>query len=79
MNQPTAPAQPVDLATESVAGEEDPGASVELASGTPEAAPTGTAELSNDFCRACAGTGLLNGGPCPDCEGSGRVGLEAAP
>lgn len=76
MNPPTAPAQPVDLATESVAGEEDPGASIELAAAPPAgAAPP---ELPVDFCRACAGTGLLNGSPCPECEGSGRVGLEAA-
>ena len=74
MNPPTAPAQPVDLATESVAGEEDPGASMELDAAMPTAP-----QLPVDFCRACAGTGVLNGGPCPDCEGSGRVGLEAAP
>jgi len=76
MPNPPVPARPVDLAEESVAGEEDPGASLELP-------PRGVAEAKrlnegNDFCRACGGTGLLNGGPCPECEGTGKVGDPAA-
>jgi hypothetical protein len=78
--------EPIDL-SESVAGEEDPGASVDLAVRTPAAsgaptpqpmapgdqAPPGTPGTGEDLCRTCGGSGRLNGGPCPDCEGTGRV------
>jgi hypothetical protein len=37
---PTAAPKPVDLAEESVAGEEDPGASLDLGVGGPAPAPT---------------------------------------
>ena len=87
---------PLDL-SESVAGEEDPGASIDLAMRTPappespqpspgtsaagptapmapgdEASP-GTPGTGEDVCRTCGGTGPLNGGPCPECEGTGKV------
>lgn len=72
MNTPTHPAKPVDISEESVAGEEDPGAALDLPQrGTPAAAAL---EEGNDTCRSCAGGGMLNGGPCPDCGGTGRVG-----
>lgn len=78
--------EPIDL-SESVAGEEDPGASVDLAVRTPAAsgaptpqpmapgdqAPPGTPGTGEDLCRTCGGSGQLNGGPCPECEGTGRV------
>ena len=78
--------EPVDL-SESVAGEEDPGASVDVAVRTPAAsgaptpqpmapgdeAPPGTPGTGEDLCRTCGGSGRLNGGPCPECEGTGRV------
>lgn len=78
--------EPIDL-SESVAGEEDPGASVDLAvrpaeaSGAPtprpmapgDEAPPGTPGTGEDLCRTCGGSGQLNGGPCPECEGTGRV------
>ena len=78
--------EPIDL-SESVAGEEDPGASVDLAVRTPAAsgaptpqpmapgdeAPPGTPGTGEDLCRTCGGRGRLNGGPCPECEGTGRV------
>ena len=78
--------EPIDL-SESVAGEEDPGASVDLAVRTPAAsgaptpqpmapgdeAPPGTPGTGEDLCRTCGGSGRLNGGPCPECEGTGRV------
>lgn len=93
------PSQPVDFG-ESVAGEEDPGASLDLAvrsstspgasdqpageqgsrPGAPSApmapgdeAPPGTPGTGEDICRACGGSGRLNGGACPECEGTGKV------
>lgn len=87
---------PIDL-SESVAGEEDPGASIDLTVRTqasprrsdestgarvssPQApmapgdqAPPGTPSTGEDICRTCGGTGQLNGGPCPECEGTGKV------
>jgi hypothetical protein len=93
------PPEPLDL-SESVAGEEDPGASIDLAvrdaasagasdqpAGAPGArpgAPTppmapgdeaipGTPGTGEDICRACGGSGKLNGGACPECEGTGKV------
>ncbi|TFZ06359.1 hypothetical protein EZ313_06855 [Ramlibacter henchirensis] len=90
------PPDPIDL-SESVAGEEDPGASVEFASKNPGAsdqpagapgarpgaptppmspgdeAPRGTPGTGEDICRACGGSGKLNGGVCPECEGTGKV------
>ncbi|MFL6693114.1 MAG: hypothetical protein ACJ8GO_09150 [Ramlibacter sp.] len=90
---------PLDL-SESVAGEEDPGASVDLAVRPPaspgasdqpagasgaraagptppmapgDEAPQGTPGTGEDICRACGGTGILNGGACPECEGTGKI------
>ncbi len=100
MNTSPAPARPVDLAAESVAGEEDPGASIDMSAaasrqpgasdqpagaqgarpGAPTApmapgdeAPAGTPGTGEDLCRTCGGDGQLNGGPCPDCDGTGRI------
>lgn len=97
MADETTPATgPIDL-SESVAGEEDPGASIDLAMRSPTAAgasdpdsgaraagpaspmasgdeaPPGTPGTGEDICRACGGTGQLNGGPCPECDGTGKV------
>ncbi|RYF41949.1 MAG: hypothetical protein EOO25_08275 [Comamonadaceae bacterium] len=76
MNNASAPAQPVDIAEESVAGEEDPGASLDL----PPRGAAAAVKLNedNDFCRACGGDGMLNGGPCPDCDGTGRISADPA-
>ena len=101
-NTPANP-RPVDLSEESVAGEEDPGASIDLAARTANAgkspgasdqpagaagarataptppmspgdeAPAGTPGTGEDLCRTCGGDGQLNGSPCPDCDGTGKV------
>ena len=51
----------LDLA-ESVAGEEDPGASIDIPA-TPQRKP----------CVACGGSGKQAGGTCPVCQGTGQV------
>jgi hypothetical protein len=95
----TAANDPIDL-HESVAGEEDPGASLDLAVRTPaspgasdqpagaagaqpgaptppmapgDEAPVGTPGTGEDLCRACGGSGMLNGAACPECEGTGKI------
>jgi hypothetical protein len=70
--------------TESVAGEEDPGACNDLA--TPAAVPltspglapgdeaaAGTPGTGDDVCPICGGSGGGDGKACPACEGTGRV------
>ena len=56
---------PVDLATESVAGEEDPGASIDL----PD-----TPRVRGNPCPKCGGSGKFAGTTCPECQGSGKAG-----
>lgn len=51
----------LDLA-ESVAGEEDPGASIDIPA-TPQRKP----------CPACGGSGKQAAGACPVCQGTGMV------
>ena len=62
--------KPIDLAT-SVAGEEDPGASVDMALG--DEAPRGTPGTGEKPCPSCGGTGQLGGRKCPECEGTGTI------
>ncbi|MES2938642.1 MAG: hypothetical protein V4864_13230 [Pseudomonadota bacterium] len=57
--------QPLDLGT-SVAGEEDPGASIDIAV---PAVP----DADGKPCPACAGTGVFQGLRCPECGGTGKV------
>jgi hypothetical protein len=68
--------------SESVAGEEDPGASVDLvaaprASPAPregDDAPPGTPGTGEALCPACGGSGSVAGGArCPECNGTGKV------
>lgn len=59
MNTPSATAPPLDL-TESAAGEEDPGAAMDL-------------PKVQDACPNCGGTGKLAGRDCPMCQGTGKV------
>ena len=58
---------PVDL-SESVAGEEDPGASLDLPPPPPGSLPEG----ATGKCIPCGGSGKLAAGPCPDCRGTGK-------
>ena len=37
-----------------------------------EAAP-GTQGTGENLCRECNGTGALNGVPCPNCDGTGKI------
>ncbi len=78
-SSPNAP-RPADPACESVAGEEDPGASIDLV-GVPMApgdqAPAGMPGTGEDMCPQCGGSGKINGAtgvvPCTHCAGTGRV------
>jgi hypothetical protein len=75
MNSP----DPLDL-SESAAGEEDPGAVLDIpptASQTPmspgDEAPLGTPGTGENVCPRCGGTGKLAGRECPECQGTGKV------
>lgn len=57
---------PVDL-SESVAGEEDPGAALDLPPDAPPRPATG-----GNLCPSCGGSGKIASGTCPDCQGSGQ-------
>jgi hypothetical protein len=77
--------------SESVAGEEDPGASLDMAAGSPDhpsgdpislpsgtqhpgdEAPEGTPGTGESLCRECGGSGQVKDGPCPSCDGTGKV------
>jgi hypothetical protein len=80
MTAPHAPA-PVDLSAESVAGEEDPGASIDMAQTPPppapmspgDQAPAGTPGTGDTVCPRCGGSGKLGASECPDCQGTGKV------
>jgi len=65
-------AEPLDLA-ESVAGEEDPGASLDVPMRTDDQAPPGTPGTDEDICPRCGGSGKLAGRDCPECQGTGKV------
>jgi hypothetical protein len=84
MNTPLA-SKPVDL-SQSTAGEEDPGASVDLAMSDPavpanrrepmspgDQAPAGTTGTGENVCPDCGGTGKRAGGECSTCQGTGKV------
>ena len=40
---------------------------------TPERVPPGTPGSGENVCRRCEGTGRVEGKPCPDCGGTGKV------
>jgi hypothetical protein len=63
---------------ESVAGEEDPGASIDLVqppAGQPgDEAPRGVPGTGEAICRRCGGSGRTDGGErCTECGGTGKV------
>ncbi len=65
---------------ESVAGEEDPGASCDVSrdeAGAPMApgdqAPAGTPGTGEGVCPRCGGSGRIGEAECPDCAGTGKV------
>jgi hypothetical protein len=71
--------KPLDL-QESVAGEEDPGASIDIDQRAAQApmspgdeAPPGTPGTGEDICPDCGGTGKRAGRECPTCQGTGKV------
>ena len=39
----------------------------------PEEVEPGSPGSGEDTCRACEGTGKVDGEPCPDCDGTGKV------
>jgi DnaJ-class molecular chaperone len=62
----------IDL-TESVAGEEDPGASIELATRPGDQARPGTPGTGEAVCPACGGSGKRGVSDCPECQGTGKI------
>ena len=63
-----AKSDPIDL-TNSVAGEEDPGASIDVQ----DRADDGTPAARATPCPQCGGSGRIDGTACPDCKGTGVV------
>ena len=66
----------VDL-SRSVAGEEDPGASIDMtqadAMAPGDQAPPGTPGTGEDVCASCGGSGKVASSTCADCQGTGKV------
>ena len=63
---------------ESVAGEEDPGASLDTSALKPlkpgDEVPAGTPGTDEALCRECGGSGRTEGGnECRACDGTGKV------
>ena len=66
---------------ESVAGEEDPGASLDQPSPAYSPVPHdpghaedgAVADVAEALCCVCGGSGRLADAPCPECGGSGKV------
>ena len=84
---PPAPAGVADLDSQSVAGEEDPGASLDMPASSPgstaprppgatnpgDEAPEGTPGTGENICRKCGGSGRVGAAACPSCQGGGKV------
>lgn len=71
MNTKTETNEDIDL-HESAAGEEDPGAGIEVIAPPtavqPEMTPGGV-----DECPECGGSGRVGAGECPECAGTGHM------
>lgn len=65
--------RPVDLAAESVAGEEDPGASIDTAMAPADQAAPGAPGAGENVCPQCGGSGRAATAVCAACQGSGKV------
>ncbi|RWA97392.1 MAG: hypothetical protein EOQ33_31805 [Mesorhizobium sp.] len=39
----------------------------------PDEVPAGIPGTGENFCRRCAGTGMIDGRTCPECGGTGKV------
>ena len=87
-NLPAKTPEQANLDSQSVAGEEDPGAALDMPAGPPASqsvsrppgaaspggeATRGTPGTGDSICRKCGGTGHAAHGPCPSCNGSGKV------
>ena len=82
-NPPAKAPEQANLDSQSVAGEEDPGAALDMPEGRPasqsvtrppgDEATRGTPGTGDNICRKCGGTGHAAHGPCPSCNGSGKV------
>jgi len=78
-----ASAAPEEADSQSVAGEEDPGASLDMpgsadpvpagAMNPGDEAPEGTPGSGENICRECGGSGRVGDAACPSCQGSGKV------
>ena len=89
-NKPARPGDPLDLAT-SVAGEEDPGASIDLAqprgtegrndqpAGQSPKQPSNAQAQMAPGDEAPAGTPSTGESVCPQCGGTGRMGASSCP
>lgn len=61
----------MDPADESVAGEEDPGASGDMLPG--DDAQAGSPGTGEHVCPKCGGSGTLAATTCPECRGTGKI------
>lgn len=72
------PGDPIELET-SVAGEEDPGASIDMATqqdvpmAPGDEAPPGTPGTGEKPCPRCGGSGRQGASACPECQGTGKI------
>lgn len=67
---PSSPAADATDLSQSAAGEEDPGSSLDL---TPRSSKPRTPVTGSEVCPKCMGLGKLASGTCPDCHGSGKL------
>ena len=90
-DKPARAPEQANLYSQSVAGEEDPGAALDMPAGSArrpasqsvprqpgpinpgDDATAGTPGTGENICRKCNGSGRAANGPCPSCDGSGKV------